>query len=373
MKNGFYIHSLQGNPNDAKEWYGVGKKIQAQCEIFSRYYNIEHDIYYYDYINDTLWTKIWRRLPFTHIAVDWKYNKKYKNADFIYYRKNEVDYSVIRFFRQIRKENPKCKIILEIPTYPYDKNEFHSLSDLPFKLKDKINRYKFQRYVDRIVVFTSEKDTIWGIKTINLYNGIDFNKIKLRNKKQTDGTINIITASYFAHWHGYERLIYGMADYYSNGGERNIIFHLVGLGEAIQLYQEIIKKYKLEKYVIIHGWKGGKELDDIFENADIGIDSLGLHKMDLERSSTLKAREYCARGLPIISEIDIDFLDNNYPYMYRVPQNDEPINVQGIVNFYDSIYKNNDIMTISKLIRDNSRPKIDMQYTMKPIIDYIGL
>ena len=87
--------------------------------------------------------------------------------------------------------------------------------------------------------------------------------------------------------------------------------------------------------VILHGKLFGKELDDVFDRAAIGIGSLARHRSGITNIKTLKNREYAARGIPFVySEIDDDF--EKMPYILKVPANEQPVNIESILNFYRS-------------------------------------
>ena len=44
----------------------------------------------------------------------------------------------------------------------------------------------------------------------------------------------------------------------------------------------------------------GEELNAEFDNSDIGVESFGFYKIDISTSSSLKSREYLARGCHIL-------------------------------------------------------------------------
>ena len=76
----------------------------------------------------------------------------------------------------------------------------------------------------------------------------------------------------------------------------------------------------------------GKELDDIFNQCQFAIGSLGRHRSGITIIKTLKNREYATRGIPFIySEQDPDF--DNQPYILKAPADESPIDVQCILNF----------------------------------------
>ena len=55
--------------------------------------------------------------------------------------------------------------------------------------------------------------------------------------RKKDGTIVLLAVATLAKWHGYERVIKGLYNYYADGGERNIIFNIVGNGEQNPILQ----------------------------------------------------------------------------------------------------------------------------------------
>ena len=370
MKKGYYLHSLSKDMTEEKLLsYGVEKKILAQCKAFGKYFDIEEKILYQKDVS-TLFQKIFSRLPFTAISEKWRYEPIYDEASFIYFRKNIIDNSIVRFFKSIKKHNPNCKIILEIPTYPYDKEEFKDLKDLPYKLKDRINRKKLHKYVDRIVNF-SQDDIIFGIETIKTINGIDFSSMDTKEINNTSD-IHMMAVACFADWHGYDRVINGLAEYYNGGGKRNVFLHLVGEGVSINEYKRIVNINHLEDRVFFHGYKSGADLDAIYNICNISLDVFGGYKKDYYLSSSLKSREYFAKGLPIVSACKIDFIPDNYKYVLYFPNDPSIIEINKIINFFDDIYVGNSMQFIPEQIRSFAETKCDINNTLKPIINFIG-
>jgi len=226
---------------------------------------------------------------------------------------------------------------MEIPTYPYDQ-EYKGLS-LQFQLElltDKCFRKCLAKQLFRIVTFT-EDDTIFNTKTIKISNGIDFNEIKLKSEqKKSDSSFHLIGVAEVHPWHGFDRLMKGIGEYYKNKHEQKVYFHVIGgiASSEMFIFKQIIQKYNIEDYIIFHGTKFGKELDDLFEQANFGIASLARHRSKITHIKTLKNREYAARGIPFIySEIDSDFEDKQY--ILKAPANDSAINILEIISFYN--------------------------------------
>lgn len=363
---GCYMHSLNCMPGAEDKSYGVLKKINAQFKVLERHFQFDHIINYYQTRN-TIFEKIRSRLPFTHISEKWKYKKTYLEYDFIYFRKNIIDYSILFFFRQIKKYSPGTKIILEIPTFPYDGEEFNSFKDLPFKLKDRINRKRLHKYVDLITTYGSNKTTIFNIPCLTLMNGIDFSMIPVKTSEFHENRIDIFIVGLFSHWHGYERLLYGLNNYIRYQGDVLFHLHFVGDGISLPLYKKIVVDNSLDKYVTFYGSLSGKELDDVADLCDIGCDTLGFHRKNVHISSTLKTRDYAARGLPIIGSELIDFIDDDFKYFLKLDANDNLVDFEKIIKFYEKLEKKN----LATNIREYSIKKIDMENVLKPLVNYI--
>ena len=92
----------------------------------------------------------------------------------------------------------------------------------------------------------------------------------------------------------------------------------------------------MEDYVILYGKQHGKTLDQIFNWCDMGIGSLGRHRVGIQQIKTLKNREYAARGIPFVySETDSDF--DNRPYVLKAPPDESPIDIQQVIDFYKNL------------------------------------
>ena len=259
------------------------------------------------------------------------------NVELIYIRSfNNADPFIIHFLKKLKQHG--IKAIMEVPTYPYD----HEYKGYSFAEKagleiDKIFRRSQARQLLRIVTF-SEADNIFGIKTIKISNGIDFKSIHIKDKiRKTPSPFNLIGVAEVHYWHGFDRIISGMGEYYKRNMGREVYFHIVGgVGASEQsLFDDIISRYSIKKYIIFHGELFGEKLDELFEKADFAVASLGRHRTGIDKIKTLKNREYAARGIPFVySETDSDFDDKNY--IMKAPADDSPIPIKCILDFYDS-------------------------------------
>ena len=305
--------------------------------------------------------------------IQWR--TRYKNV-YDYIVENGIEIVFIRyihfanpfftsFLKKLNKKN--IKVLLEIPTYPYDQ-EYQELK-LTSKLVlhvEKLSRRRFKKYVARILTVTPYK-TIFGVPTIEISNGIDPSSIKIVEKNNSTSDINLIGVASMARWHGYDRLIEGFRDYYSNPtNKREIFFHIVGDNDNAESlrYKELVKKYHLSEYISFYGRKSGEELDTIFNQADLAVGSLACHRIEIKDVKSLKNREYCARGLPFFySETDAEFEGKDF--VFRVPADESSINIEKIFEFISN--HNFDAQKIRKYAIENLSWEKQYQKVLKEL------
>ena len=246
---------------------------------------------------------------------------------------------LIRFFKKLRQAGVKA--VTEIPTYPYD-GEFAGATCMHRvnHIVDQLFRKRLYHYMDAMVTF-SDAEEVFGQRTIRISNGVDFDSIPLHETlDMKPETLHLIGVAEVHYWHGYDRLIAGLGEYYKNGGQRDVVFHIVGGIWSGDLYgsafapgiQTLIDQYGLSNYVILHGQLFGQSLDELFAQCQFAIGSLGRHRNGITVIKTLKNREYATRGVPFIySEQDSDF--DHQPYVLKAPADESPIDIQRIIDF----------------------------------------
>lgn len=243
----------------------------------------------------------------------------------------------IRWFRSLKRSG--VKIALEIPTYPYD-SEYRgqTLGMRIGLLIDRCFRRTLMRSVDRIVTFSDDAE-IFGRPTIRISNGIDFSAIPLKTRhEEHPREIRLIGVANIHPWHGFDRVIAGLAAYYRTNPERIVRFTIVGDGAPALLdsYRRTARENGIGAYVELTGPLSGTSLDKVFESADMGIASLGRHRNGIAKLRSLKNREYAARGIPFVySEQDDDFDD--MPYVLKAPADDSPLDIAALVRFRDTL------------------------------------
>ncbi len=249
---------------------------------------------------------------------------------------------LIRLFSRLRRAG--IRAVTEIPTYPYDGEfvGFPLLARLGL-YTDKMFRRRLSAQMDAMVTF-SDATEIFGQRTINISNGVDMDSIPLHRPTPTPGEIHILGVAEVHYWHGFDRMIAGLGEYYNKVERpREIFFHIVGgvaqseMHDSVHApgFAELIERYCLGDRVIFHGQLHGDALDAVFDRCSFAVGSLGRHRSGITDIKTLKNREYATRGLPFIySERDSDFDDK--PYVMKAPADESPIDVKTVLDFIDS-------------------------------------
>lgn len=292
---------------------------------------------------------------------------KGNHYDACYIRYDFSDPAFISLLKSIKKVCPK--IALEFPTYPYEEeNRARFISRMKLAV-DIQYRKKLKKYVDFIVTFYGEDKTIFGIPVLVIPNGFDFSTMSLVSRELQEDSLHIIAVSSMREWHGYERFLEGMHHYYREGGTHPIVLHLVGKGREYGKYQKLIHEYGLEDKVILEGAMQGQKLDELYERCALGIDSLARHRSGIQVLSSLKSREYGAKGIPMINSCKIDILGPEFPYLLQVSADETPIDMNEVISFYRKCFpKGKRRMAVGEEIRSYVEARSGMRQTLASVV-----
>ncbi len=281
---------------------------------------------------------------------------------FVYIRKPSLTIEFYKLLKQIKAINPSLIIIMEIPTYPFHL-EYQGLSKL-MVLKSISCEKKLKEVVDYIVTY-SDDDQIWGIPCLKTSNCVNYSDINPRSEKYetVEKTLRLTCVANYTYWHGADRLIKGILNY---RGEWNIIFNVVGCGNELENLKKLANNSKRIRFL---GPKSGQELQDIFDETDIAVDALGRHRSGVYYNSSLKGKEYVARGVPVISAVktELDYLEG-FKYYLALPANDTDIVIEDVIKFYESIYTDENPYTVTTAIRSITEQKFDYKYGFEDVI-----
>ncbi len=353
---------------------GVQRKMLFQIEVFNKN-NLGCTSYYMSDGSEKIGrlpAGVMALMPYGNFFPRWNKKISMDGIDYIYFRHPIfINWAMRHFLKHLKKSNPKLKVVMEIPTYPYEK-EYNALFLKPFLFKDRYNRQKLSGLVDALAVVSPPENlkTIWGLPVIPFQNGYDVESVAISKKVMDGKEIHLLCIAMFNRWHGYERLLNGLIEYYQNGGQRKIICHFAGDGPELKNYKQIAEHEAIRNHVIFYGRLYTEELDALYDKIDIGICSLGLYKIDiLGVSSVLKVREYVAKGIPVVVANETDIFQRCQPdFVCQFNNDDSVIEIDKIVDFYDRMCG---IKDLKNKIRTFAKENVDINVTLKPIVDYI--
>jgi len=281
--------------------------------------------------------------------------------DAVFIRYSLAERCLIKMFRKLKEEG--IKIFIEIPSYPYDLEYKNKQWYKKFGLYlDKIYRKKLKDYVDIIFTPSPQEETIYGVKTVSFNNGVNTEDIEERRYSgKKDGILRFIGVANLNAWHGYDRVIRGIAEYYKEKDEIDFIFNIVGEGIELSNLKDLVEELDLQDRVIFHGFKSGADLNEVYNNSDVAISSIGLYRVGEAPKLVLKAREACLKGIPFVAVKGDPVFDNNFDYVYFVKDEGSPLQVEEVYNWFVNLDPEKYLKEMNKFAREN----LDWRKTFK--------
>lgn len=288
--------------------------------------------------------------------------------DIIYIRRiNPITPMMLNFIKSVRKKG--IVVLYEYPTYPWENELLLSKNYLSYI----IDKIQYATLLDNISAMVcmghcvhSSYNVIETMNGINLHDNCLLDKVYRRNKNID--VINIIIVAHYSAVHGIEKVLKGLVRYYEEGGTEDIRLMVVGPSEGFEVLKKYVEELKINNHVFFHGYKTGKELDDLYEIADIGLDAIALEIRGEECiCGSLKSREYISKGLPFICSDLLDIVYNGKAdnrFMYITSHNEKEIDMFAFVQWYKQLEISS--VEIQKFGRDN----FTWEQMMKPVVSY---
>jgi len=345
------LYIVPGEDYEAPKFVGVKRKIKQQCAAFSNlgyeptllyfvkkkavFEDINEKKHYYGVSGLMVMCNYYSHIIKRHF-------KKGKKFDIIYVRKN-IETPLSLYTANILSKFAE-HLIYEIPTYPYDDEYKLSLKKSKGISKlvkgvgftsEKLCRKHLKKHIDYFAVISvlGEYPTVFGAPAIMISNGINVSDYKPRTWIP-QARIRLLIVANVQHWHGCDRVITGLSNYYANGGTVDIEFNIVGEGRAIDELRNIVESLDMGTKVLFHGVKSGAELDEIFNDADLGISGLGGYRIGASLMSALKVRDYCSRGLPYVTATNDFVIPDDFTWKLQVTNDDTALDIDSVIEFY---------------------------------------
>lgn len=361
---GLYIAPVDGT---ASAFLGVLKKIKAQIIALENqgvdmdYIGIEGNSINFVDVKEKINLERAKHYKFFRYILK-NIDRLSGKYDFVYIRFSFANPYMFSLAKKLRKAD--IKVFVEIPTYPYASEIKDSPKNIILKKVDKLLWLTEGKWVTKLVL-TNDREKLFGIEAINIFNGISLKDIREIDKDKQEGAsdeINLIGVANVSKWHGYDRVISGLAKYYQGNPGHRVNFFIVGEGQENDKLKRITAELGVDKYVFFLGAKFSEELEEIYEKMHIGVSSLALFRAG-GGHDPIKSKEYVAKGLPVILGYKDRALSRELPFVFSVPPDDSPIDINEILEKYFSM------QTSSKEIRKYAREKLSWEAQMKKVIE----
>lgn len=225
------------------------------------------------------------------------------------------------------------KVAWEIPTWREKIYDGNIVSSLLYMEEVLVRKYFYKKKITVAAIYSKEiKEK--GVVFIN--NGVDIDTIKPKVQAPHQG-INLMCLATFAYWHGYDRIIKGLKNYYANTeNPKEVSLYMVGNGEVKEL-EELAVSEGIENHVKFVGLQVGEALDDLIDQMDVAVGNIGFFRLEIFSDASIKIREYAARGIPFVTALAINDFPQDASYICRVPMDESDIVIEDIVSFYEAL------------------------------------
>lgn len=282
------------------------------------------------------------------IGVIRKYKKRMKliRISTEYVKKNIFDYCLLRinefspsYINMLKWMKLHSFVMMESLSY-YPNMNLLEVKSYIYNLiiaSIKWNKNKLKDYID-LMLTEGCIDDFYGIPCVEFGMGVDVNCYTPHQYLGEKNEINMIMVGCNAIYHGVDRIICSLIEYYKGPSIPMIIkLHLVG--DLNPSDAKLIKSPLLKGKCFVYGRKYGEELDRIYNKCNLALGPLAQHRMR-KKDTGLKTKEYFARGIPYIYSGEEVSIGKEYPYIMKVEDSEEIIQMKQVVDFMITVCNN---------------------------------
>jgi hypothetical protein len=301
------------------------------------------------------WFKSYRQKQAYHKAILDYFKKTTHKADFVYIRYPGPSKHMVKlaqllenkaFFEHITHEMAEIKLHANEQRFKFNLSSI--LSRIEFLYLPLIHEWYFGKFMRRKAAFgicnsneiAKYENQRAGKAYIQLILGdaVDAKQFKIRTFPKFNNELKMIFlkgASTFADFNGLDRVFEGIKNY---KGNIHLKFYIYG--KNLKAEEAMINALGIQNHVELHPFTEPNVLDQIINDVHIGISALAVHRKGIKGTTTIKTREYCARGLPFVyGHIDPDFSNNDSAAQFSLEfdANDSALDFEKIIQWYSLI------------------------------------
>jgi glycosyltransferase involved in cell wall biosynthesis len=173
-------------------------------------------------------------------------------------------------------------------------------------------------------------------------------------------------AASFDPWQGLDRVLKGLSRY----AKRQPSVHLVVVGDvsAENHHLKNLLAGKENVDVTFLGKLYGSRLEEVFQSTHLAFSPLAMFRKQIAGGSSLKTREYLARGLPFVIGHEDPDLHGANKYFLSVPPDESPVDMDQVVEFAGRVLKKKEI---SLDMREFAEQRVDWKVKMQHMWDFL--
>ncbi len=281
------------------------------------------------------------------------------------------------FFEHLTTEGPEIKLYAKENPLKWNLSSF--LSHIEFKYFPLFLEWRYGKSIRRKAVFgisNSEnigeyENTIAGKNYVRIIGGdaVNASSFPIRTVNIENNLLRMIFlkgAVTSADFNGLDRLFKGMSEY---RGPYQLQLKLYG--KNLENESRLIKQYGIQNLVETAGFINKNDVDTLMNQIDLGVGALGVHRKGLMSTTTIKAREYFARGLPFFyghQDPDLTGHPEVINFCKELPANDSSVNFIEIIEWFEKI---SGITELPELMHQYAIDNLDYNVKMKRLSDYL--
>lgn len=270
--------------------------------------------------------------------------------DILLMRYPRANYQLWKYSRIWGKKTVMNHVAAEIPEIRLHRNQNNSslvagiLGNLEFRwwpiFLEKIYGGLIRRNV-RCALCNSEdiaqyqQSITWGkYKTEIVSDGVDTQKYPAHIPPTYDGKLSLIFlkgASTDASYNGLDKVFEAL--------KNDPATTLTIVGHQLEYERNIAVSIGVQQQVHFKQAMTREELNVEFNAHHLALGAFGIHRRGLKSNSTLKNREYCARGIPFVfghNDPDLNLNAQELPLWLEVPADEAALSIENWKRFYEA-------------------------------------
>lgn len=327
-----------------------------------------------------------QRIAYHHAVYNY-FNQQNIETDFIYVRYPGAGKYIAKwvskwgskiFFEHLTSETLEIKLYAQ--ENPFRWNLSSILSRLEFLNWPLYNEWRYGKIIRSKAAFgiansndiANYENTLAYRDYVKLINGdaVNTSHYNIVEKAEFNEHFNMVFlkgAVTQADFNGLDRLFKGMANYQ---GPKKLHLHLYG--RNLEHEKQLIQSLGIQDKVTTGDFIEKEAIDKLMPSIHLGIAALGVHRKGLKGTTTIKSREYCARGIPFIyghNDPDFSACIEAEKFCKEYPANDSNIDMTELIEWYGSICKN---PNLSKEMHAFSELYLDYNSKMKKLKELLS-